>query len=327
MTAHALEQEELAWESEAVINPAEQFPVERTLHEIHRLTYQGLPREAVTEARKVVDAVPVEPWIPERGLLDWGKEPDVAGEELRADAARRRREHQVSALGLWWARQTADRRQLGEPIWESIEVPVLLLGAPAVADAKVTWTSTSSTGVDHAFSVTVLGVGFGHDYTRTTTQQVVRECPAGFANRVVLHLPVRVSQWGFNYKGQDYVESTRVEVTEEGVPSQLSVRWQGVLSDIDAVRDLLGASGDIVDIVHGAQETGKITGEMKHETHWDLDLKPNIHGIEVGLKVSVKVTASSSNEVAYTLPAGHSYRSWSPAIGQGLGLIWLEQTA
>ncbi|MBO3093573.1 hypothetical protein [Cellulomonas dongxiuzhuiae] len=211
---------------------------------------------------------------------------------------------QASALALWWANQTQDQIEIGDPVWVQVAVPTLLIGAPDVPGAGISWTSTEATKDSHGLSVTVLGAGLGRDATDGITQSITRTAGTGQYTQVVVHLPVRVSEWGFTFHGTHHVQTVRAQVQKEGAPVHMEVRWESIGGPVEAAREFVERPGDVADLLHGPSEQREDSALAALSATVGLDLTPRLNGIAAGIKLTANVSRLLSTQVKSTLPTG-----------------------
>ncbi|MGB7980717.1 MAG: hypothetical protein WCF36_07975 [Candidatus Nanopelagicales bacterium] len=226
----------------------------------------------------------------------------------------------ASAVGQW-LRDTLSEGQvvrIDEPQYGYLDVPVVLLGAPDVVGAEVTWSETQSHARTDGLKVTVGVLGFGKSVTTQREEEIVETAAAGRTKQVLLQVPVMISAWGRRI-GADEV---RPFVTVERIEwDKYPQKWV-TLDDLslDAVDKGLRA-GDVEDRRRASDAKKGSTRQAADRTStFTIGLKAQIRGVQVAKEISLEVVGSARYDVAWTLPGRHSYRRYEPS--RGLGLIW-----
>ena len=227
----------------------------------------------------------------------------------------------ASALGRWLRKHLATRKPISEPVYAEVRVPVLLLGAPDVPDAKVTWTTTRAATSNRGLRITVLGVGYGANTIHEVSQEITEECRPGQVKKITACLPVRLTPMAFVYRGKPVFEFTRAEIADPA-PENLPERWVAEYCGLAEVRPLLIPGNQVLDRtgVPGDIVTQKNTA-MASSTHTlSLGISATLGATPLEIKLSAEICGSARYEIVYALPGGYAYRQFTPR--DSLGLIW-----
>jgi len=229
----------------------------------------------------------------------------------------------ASALGRWLRKHLATRKPISEPIYTEVRVPVLLLGAPDVPDARVAWTTTRAATSNRGLRITVLGAGYGANTIHEVSQEITEECRPGQVKKITACLPVRLTPMAFVYRGKPVFEFTQAEIADPA-PENLPERWVAEYCDLAEVRPLLIPGNQVLDRtgVPGDIVTQKNTA-MASSTHTlSLGISAKLGATPLEMKLSAEVCGSARYEIVYALPGGYAYRQFTPR--DSLGLIWTQ---
>jgi hypothetical protein len=225
----------------------------------------------------------------------------------------------IGNLVHWLRHLFSAAKPLSEPGHAEFVVPVLLLGAPAVPEAQVVWTTTTTATSSRGVTVTVSGTGYGKTEKREVSEEITEACEAGQIKRITAHFLVEITPMGFFSHGKQQFEYVRAGVAEDA-----PVRWVAAYCDLRDVSGLLEAGGQILDRtqVPGDTLVRKDTKGLVARRSVSLGVSANYGGFNLDSRLSADVHGSEKYEIRSTLPGGHAYRPYAPH--DGLGLVWME---
>ena len=258
------------------------------------LVAQGLPESLLSEARDLVES--------EQAKAAASFAPDFDG--LR------------EALKKWYAETFSGDKFRPDPQYvatvKTLEVPVLLLAAPDVAEATVKWVQKTAHSKKKSFEFTVKGVGIGHSRTLTLEKGITSECSAGQAIRLYRRVPVLVTPMLRIPQSGEPQRFTSVQAIE-GFGEDHQEGWRTTHIDPVALNGLSHPASEYF-AKAGAPLTFEDTAEAVTASSFQIELE------DLGAKVGVEVSATESWQVESHMPGGHDYQTRTP--DQGLGLIW-----
>jgi hypothetical protein len=290
-------------------------PIRQTL-----LKLGGSTQDA-DQAIDELEAIQPGPAVPRGVNLDWGPEPDVTYAKLQLEA------HEV------WKRRRRDRLKdaflkvlgfdtpVGQPHFEEVLVPILVLAAPAIEGAKVVWKGTEAGEASGGFELTLLGSGLGANRTISIESSRTEICENGEARQVRLSAPVLAQPFGRHRDGRVEVVRYKRELAKAGpgVPlrrflidnlheSQLAGLAGPAANEEDRSND--GKPVELADAV-------AVSGERT------LSVGVNYKGVEA--KLSGTLVGKQSYDVTSVLPGGRRYRRYYPK--DAFGVMWQVLTS
>jgi hypothetical protein len=254
--------------------------------------------------------------VPRGANLDWGPDPDETLRELGEWSASVQRESRRKQL--WYRLQEVLGLPVpvGEPTIEIARIPILMLAAPEVKKAKVTWTSMETEMGERAMTLTVLGTGLGATRTASLETSRTETCGGGAARLVEVLLPVIVQPLGSDHDGELSIEGYRRELAKPapGIPSR------GVSVSPMSPAQRAQAFGPIRGVEDRAAESSSVTLEDKEGFEGKRTLSVGLKYKGVDMKLSGELTTSGVYKATVILPGRHRYALRYP--NQGYGISW-----
>jgi hypothetical protein len=248
----------------------------------------------------------------------WGPEPDVTYAKLAAEEyeewkgrrAYRLKNAVLSAFGL--------DTLIGQPHFEEVIVPILVLAAPTVTGAKVVWKGTEASAANGGFELTLLGSGLGANRSISIESSRTETCEHGEARRVRLAVPVLAQPFGRRRDGQVEVARYRRELAKAGPGVPLRRFLVDSLQE-SQLSELAGAAAgeeDRSDDRNAVELTDSVAVSGKRT----LSVGVNYKGVEAVLSGTLE--GKQTYDVTSLLPGGECYRRYYPR--DTFGVMWMR---
>lgn len=206
---------------------------------------------------------------------------------------------------------------LGEPYVEIATVPLLVLAAPPIEGATVTWTLQQAAAGTGGFQLTVFGTGLGATKKVDIKSAWTESCERGAAKRAQLAIPVLAQPLGYGDDGRATIVDVRRELASPG-PGIPPRRRQVETCSAELLQQLAGPPVEDEDRRNERSSTS-LTDTLAVEGTRTLSIGLK-HGDNIGATLSGELEGSREHEVTVVLPGGHWYRKRYPR--EAFGVIW-----
>ncbi len=263
-----------------------------------------------------LEAIQPGPVVPRGAHLRWGPEPDVTYAKLQFEAHEKCESRRRNRLKEAILKAFGFDTPVGQPRYEEVIVPILVLAAPAITGAKVVWKGTEAGEASGGFELTLFGSGLGANRTISIESSRTEICENGEARQVRLSAPVLAQPFGRHRNGRVEVVRYKRELAKAGpgVPlrrfliDNLHESELAALAGPAAGEEDRSNEGKPVELTDSAAVSGERT----------MSVGVNYKGVEA--KLSGTLVGKQSYDVTSVLPGGRRYRRYYPT--DAFGVMW-----